>query len=184
MAVDQHLGVSSQQPGACACCIHVGIDHAGLFASFALHSQRCGNRLALRQRPGQKILLPFRAANFFAKVHVIDVSKAQSVAMRQQPALLVKCKRCRVLQQGRFTLCHHVLADQEIAVAMHEKDRQPLASLRQHFPASVLKAWMRAAHGIVANPNLKQVTENKHRVRWRRLHVVLPQLESGGLTRM
>ena len=69
----------------------------------------------------------------------------------------------------------HVGADQEVAVADHERDGPARGCLAQHLGALRLEALEAR---VVADPHLEQVAEDEHRVGPRAAHVARPGLEA------
>jgi len=163
--------------------VDIGVSRAAVLACLALRAQAAGDGFALGQGLGQKSLLPGRLLHLPAKLQVLGVVQAESIAVRQQPALPVKIQHGRVGQQRGPATCHQGLTNQEVAVAMHEKKRQPLCG-RGHllratgFKALVLRTWI--AQCVVANPDFKNIAEQEDGVGGGAVKIARPGAEGGG----
>ena len=88
-----------------------------------------------------------------------------------------KFKRYRVWQQRDCASVCKRFAQEEIPVAMQEKNRLPARCVFYHLETGRLEI----TQGVVTNPNLEKITQNEHRVSSVVLHVGLPGLKSGFL---
>ncbi len=127
------------------------------FASqFARQFVACAQRQMAQDEPGDRI------TQVAAQLHVADVAGAKTVAVHQQHRLTVKLHDARVLQQRAAGLFTEGLAEQEVAIAVHQKNgRAAVAQLAQGLADGTLEG----RHGIVANPRLEEVAQNVQRTR-------------------
>jgi len=102
VAMQQNLRLCLRQPMACSIRVDIGIGHATLFSVFALLAQALRDGLALAQWAGLKRLLPSGCSNLLAKLLVVMVVQAQSVAMAEQHGLLGRLKQARVWQRAQM----------------------------------------------------------------------------------
>ena len=205
--MNERAGAGGREPFAGGAWIHIDECRARFFALFvllpALLPQIFGNGLALGQRLCQKRLLPGRAADLLAKPHVVHIVRAKRIAMRQQPALAFKHQQRRVVKPGgvakvqqafaSFAAFRRRLAEQKVPVAVHEIECEPGRGLAEHARARGFKRAGRAggvrggkqrsigAHHIIADPDIKQIAQNKHGIGGRAFHVVAPHGEGGWL---
>ena len=131
--------------------IHDGhvLDLLGLLA-LAPHFP--GHAHALSQRLGEESLLPGGIAHHGAKLLVFDVVAAQRVAVHQQRARAVQVDDGRVVQQLHAARQRETFADQEIAIAVHEVDRnaavRQCAGTRPPLPAQTAAPGLRRRSSI------------------------------------
>ncbi|MNS98579.1 hypothetical protein D3C72_1329500 [compost metagenome] len=178
--MDQRAGARVLQPLAGSVGVHVGPEGGGIaLAVFALCTDGAGEGAALFQWAREECGLPFGRAHLGAKLEVVGVFEAERVAMAQQPAFAVQHQHRGVVEQGQAALRGKGLADEEVAVAVHEEHRHALRGALQQFGALRLEAGL--GGGIVAHPHLEQVAEDDQRIGRRGLQVALPGLEGGQL---
>ncbi len=179
VTVDHRLRAGSFQPGEGLGSVDVRVFDARALARLALLAQLPGDLPALRQGPRQEIALPVRRAHLLAKLHVFGVRQAQRVAMREQPALAGKAQHGRVGQQRGAAGPQEALADQEVAVAVHEEHCEPAGGCLQHTCA--IGGEARLEGRVVADPDLEQVAQDEDGVGRRLAHVAPPGIEGSRL---
>ena len=92
-----------------------------LLIALAFTAHLTGKGDAFFQWFTEKVLLPGRAAEHLAHFHVFHIAGAEAVAVHQQYWLVSQGNHGRVIQQSGAGLCAEGLSQQEIAVAVHEK---------------------------------------------------------------
>ena len=115
-----------------------------------------GEFAPLCQWLGKEPLLPLRIANFFPERLVIMVVGAQRIAVAEQHGLAMQFEPRRVVEQPATAVFGEALADQEIAVAVHEVNRyagiaEGTQLPRDHFRKIIVV--------VIADPRLEQVAE-------------------------
>jgi len=95
------------------------------------------------------------------QLHIAEVAGAEAVAVHQQHRLAIQLHDSRVLEQGGACRFAERLADQEVAVAVHDENRgAAVAQLTQ----SLADGTLEGGHAIVANPGFEEVPQNVQRL--------------------
>ncbi|MCY1178052.1 hypothetical protein D9M73_183870 [compost metagenome] len=98
-----------------------------------------------------------RVAQVATQLHVGFVAGAEAVAVHQQHGFAIELHDSRILEQGAAGLFAERLAQHEVAIAVHQKNRRAaVAQLAQGLADGTLER----RHGIVANPRLEKVAQN------------------------
>lgn len=135
-------------------------DFAGLAARgcLALLPGAVGPGLAFGERAGEEIPLPGGIADHCAELLVVEVIGAEHVAVQEQPVAALDVQPVWLLDQPGATALCVLLAEQEIAVAVHEVDACPAPGDRAQGIGDELRKprWR-----IVADPQFEQVAEDE-----------------------
>src|SRR6185436_18740014 len=122
---------------------------------------------ALRERPGEEFALPRLGARDPAPVLVVQVVGAQRVAVHEQRAHALDLVHARVGEELRAGGGAKALADEEVAVAVHEVDRHAAAGEVREQPRD--HRVERRLEIVVADPGLEEVAQDVERVGGARL---------------
>mmetsp|Transcript_44567 Transcript_44567/g.104745 ORF Transcript_44567/g.104745 Transcript_44567/m.104745 type:complete len:245 (-) Transcript_44567:258-992(-) len=143
----------------------VGVEVAGHqlrgLRGAALGARLPSEGLALGQRPGKEVGLPRGRMAGGAPGLVGGVGQALGVAVGEQPALAEGVENAGVGQGGQPGVLQQRAADQEVAVAGHEENLEPVAGLPQHRDGVRFEGLVA---GVIAHPDLEDVTEQQHRL--------------------
>src|SRR6185503_11568987 len=111
----------------------------------------------LGERPSEEVALPLLGAQLRAQRHVTRVVRAEQVAVRQQSALAAERHALVVAEQARARCLAEPLAQQEVAVTVHERARDARAGELSECGDDRLQARIVV---VVADPRLEQVAQD------------------------
>jgi hypothetical protein len=126
---------------------------------------------ALLQGQGEELGLPGRIAQPAAQGLIVDVVRAEGVAMQEQGGRTVQVDDLRLGQESQAAALGEGLADEEVAIAVHEGHRHAGIAHRAQALCDGRErgAEARIVEHVVADPVLEQVAEDVERLRLRRL---------------
>ena len=102
------------------------------------------------------------APDLLSKDLVIQIPCTKFIPMAQQDALPLGLKDARISLLAHATFLQEASANKEVAVAWHEKDRSLEACLLERMHTIAFDLKVRLLQAIVADPNLQQISQNKH----------------------
>ena len=184
MTVNQRLCTGSLQPLDGGSAVDLGVGGTLFVARLTLRPQRQGNGFTLCQRARQKSLLPGGLLHLLPERQVLGIGQAQRVTVREQPVLSGKLQHSRVCQQSGMTALHQGLANQKIAVTMHEKKCKALSGGAHFVCAKCFKAPAQSTfciNHVVTDPDFKHVAKHEDGVSRCALQVARPGVKVGGL---
>ena len=126
----------------------------------AASAQTGGQRTPLGQAHRQHGVLPRLGAQLLASVLVGDVARAVRVPVRDEDTFAVHVDHRRVFEQGHPCFGSEPLAEQEVAVAVHDVRGEAPSGLGER----VANRHRRGLVVVVADPNLDQVAQDVERV--------------------
>ncbi len=131
-----------------------------LVALLALGARMSGDRKAFFERLCQHRRLPFGVARHCTHLLIFHVVGAQGIAVTQQDLLSVQLQPVGIGQDGYAGLRGELLADHEIAVAVHEIDGHAAVRERAQraFDRRVVLVGI-----VVTDPVLEEVAEDVER---------------------
>ncbi len=157
VAVDDaaHAGHAQRGDDGIGCHVH---DVRGLcrLLAVALHAQPAREGDALVERLRQEIPLELGLAHRRAKPLVRDVERAPGVAVRQQRGRAGDFHDDRVGEQCAAGGGREGVAEQGIAVAVHQQQAPAVGRVR----GQCIDDGSRGGRGVVADPELEEVAED------------------------
>ena len=145
-------------------CVHDVVRLVGVCGP-ALRAHRACERASFGERLRFHLVLPLRRAKYRAGPLIRDVVDAQRVAVTQQQPFAVALDQGRIVDQFEAARSREVVANQKIAIAVHQAD----AAARRCVEQLRFERYGERRVVIVADPDLGQVTENVEFVTLRRL---------------
>ena len=142
--------VAAQQVQNCIFCDIHDLDRLCLLRFLASRPHCFDFRAPYFKWFGQEDLLPGFGANLRAKTLIINVVGAQRIPVHQQSTLSIQVNQRRIRKQGELGEFGEALADEEVAVAVHEIDFcAAVCNGRQRFDDLAIQAVIDV---IVADP--------------------------------
>ncbi len=102
-----------------------------------------------------------RVAQQAAHLLVADIQGAQAVAVHQQHLFTRQLNGMGVAEQRAARLAAEGLAEQKVAVAVHQVDARTAVG---QAPQGLGNAALEGRHGIVADPHFEKITEDVQRL--------------------
>ena len=132
----------------------IGFATAGVFAG---HAQVLSQLSALFQWAIESRFLPLGRTGHGAKRHVVLVASAQAVAVHEQNPVLAELDDRWIVEEGRANAFGKCLANEEVAVPVHQKKIRATSAVLPEKPGDFLGDGTVI---VVAHPELEEVAKD------------------------